>query len=347
MKKLVIFSLLSGIFLSFYSCKKKDENIKPKKESKVENTNEESSSTIKTKYVLSEKAYFPESFDYDEKNNQFILGSLNKGEIGKLNPVNGEYTVLAKNDDFVNITGIYTDEKNNRIIAAISDIGVGEKSSINTVASLGKLGFFDSKTGDLIKLLDLRKSVSVDNGIFLNDITMDKKGNIYVTNSFGNSEIFKVNDNYKVSVLDVMKDLNANLSGELGVTGITYHQSTNSLIVGHSALGNLYAVPLSSLKPYLLADNIESVDGIELLKDDELYITQNAVGKIKSFKLSVENKIIQAKVKDSKSVGFTSYPTAVTSYKGQKIYALYSNLISLFMKKDGTENFTIVEYSSI
>ncbi|ANQ52873.1 hypothetical protein MY04_05715 (plasmid) [Flammeovirga sp. MY04] len=306
MRGLIIINLIGCVF---FSCDNKDENINPNFASIL-------SSPSKIKYILNNKSYYPESFDFDEKNNRFIIGSFNNGGIKTFDPISGKYTdLVTENYGFVSITGIHVDEKNDRIIVVCSDLGIGEKSSINTVGVLAKLGVFDLKTGGLMKILDLGKYVSLNNGIFLNDITIDKESNIYVTNSFGNSEIFKVDNNYKVSVLDIMKDLNANLSGELGFTGINYHKSTNSLIVGHNNLGKLYAIPLFSLEPYLLTNGIESVDGIELLEDNELYITQNAVGKIKAFKLSVENKIIQAKGKDLKSVVFNNCPTVITTYK--------------------------------
>ena len=173
----------------------------------------------------------------------------------------------------VAVVGMEIDEKNNRLLVCNSDAGISLRSDPSTIGQLAEVIVYDLTTGTKLKIIDL--SGLYAGGNFLNDLTLDEKGNIYVTDSFS-PVIYKIDDN-DIPAVFVSNPIFEVPQGAFGLNGIVYH-SDNYLIVGNSFGGILYKIPLSNpndIQEIALNISVNSLDGLLLTDDKTLTLVSN------------------------------------------------------------------------
>jgi len=134
-------------------------------------------------YVLAESELVPEGIAFSQKKNSFYLTSIAKSKIVKVNRDTGEQEDFIGEQEFGYQpgAGIYVDDERNRIYALGGYFRL--KDSISSLYS------FDLTSQDLVKRYD----VPGMGEHFLNDMTMDKAGNLYITDT-KDSSVYRLNN---------------------------------------------------------------------------------------------------------------------------------------------------------
>lgn len=127
------------------------------------------------RYVLDEKDLVPEGIAYSVTADAFYLTSVAKSKIIKVDRISGEQTdfIGEKAFGYQPGVGIHIDD-GRRLLHAIG--GYARHPD-----SLSALYTFDTASGKLLHRYNASR------GVFLNDLTQDARGNLYITNSNGSS----------------------------------------------------------------------------------------------------------------------------------------------------------------
>lgn len=282
-----------------------------------------SSVTLNPKYTISEVGLYPEGIDYDNKNEQFIFGSMYKGAVYAMNP-EGEVSKFATSEKLVLPTGVYTDETRNRLIVANADLGISEKSMPKSAGSIATLEIYNLTTKELIKQIDL-KNLTPNAGACPNDIAVDTSGNIYVTDSFS-PIIYKIDSNYNSSVF-ATNTLFQPATGAFGLNGIVLHPD-GYLLVAKTDNSKIFKVSLSnhSSVTEVTGMTFQFPDGLELNKKNELVIVENGLGLGKTHTFSSNNNWASATKVSETAIGKDEFPTTATLASNGSVYVLSSKL---------------------
>ena len=236
---------------------------------------------------------YPEGVEWDAQNKRFLVTSIRKGEIGSVND-DGTYWVFAKDPRMVSSVGIDIDAKRDRVLVCNADAGAAENSSPDTTGKLAGLAVLRLSTGELIKYIDLAKGL--DGGHFCNDITINKDGSAYITDSFS-PIIYKVDTNYNASVLIN----NEAFSGKsFNLNGIVVKD--NYLLVAKMNSGQLFKIPLdnpASFKEVKIKENIEGADGLVMTSDGSLLVIANNNAHVGIPESAPVNAVIKFKSNDN------------------------------------------------
>ena len=124
-------------------------------------------------YVIDELLLVPEGIDYSPQKNAFYLSSIAQSKIIKINRTTGEQEDFIKSNEhgYTPGVGVYIDDKKNTLYA------LGGYYMFSD--SLSSLYVFDMDSGKLKNRFNIKDSGEH----FLNDMVMDKKGNLYITNT--------------------------------------------------------------------------------------------------------------------------------------------------------------------
>lgn len=285
---------------------------------------------------IEEPRLFPEGIEYDSRGDRFLLTSMTRGTIGQVQ--NGQYTEWIDDQDLIATVGIHIDHTGNRILVANSDPGVSERSSEETKNSLAALVAYDL-TGNRIFYAELGQLHS--GAHFANDVTVDEKGNAYVTDSFS-GVIYKVDPAGNASIFYSNEEMDAVEDG-FGLNGIDY-DPRGYLLVSWLDANKILRFPIDDPQKYTevkIPVELFSPDGIYLKNPNELLVVSNDSGgdngKIQTF--STWNKWETTTLIDEfDSPG--AFPTTVT-VKRNTPYVLHSHLDMLF-SGEHQEEFSIV-----
>jgi hypothetical protein len=175
-----------------------------------------------------------------------------------------------------NVNGAPTDKDNNGYISKVSTDGKiitqkwieGLHAPKGMVISKGKL--FVTDINDIVSIDIVTGKILnrffVEGSTFLNDITADKKGNIYASNTFGFSAIYQLNTNGKVSTF--IKDETLQMPNGLLVDGknllvapwgIDFDPNTWQTKTG----GSILKVDLKTKAVSSITKPIGNLDGLE------------------------------------------------------------------------------------
>lgn len=291
---------------------------------------------------------YPEGVEWDATNKRFLVTSIRKGEIGSVKD-DGSYWVFAKDSRMVASVGIEIDKKRDRVLVCNADPGASEKSSPATTGKLAGLAVFQLSTGKLIKYIDLAKGI--DGGHFCNDLTIDKNGTAYITDSFS-PIIYKVDTNYQSSVLINNKAFSGK---SFNLNGIAVKD--NYLLVVKMNSGQLFKISLDNPEIFnevKLNKKIYAADGLLWGADGSLVVIANNNAVVGATPPTVTNKVLKLKSSDnwaSASVIGQSdtgevFATTGTIRDGQ-LYVMHSMLQVLFnpKTKNHTEQFNILKYN--
>jgi len=291
---------------------------------------------------------YPEGVEWDTTNQRFLVTSIRKGEIGSVKD-DGTYWVFAKDKRMVSSVGIKIDAKRDRVLVCNADPGAAEKSSPKTTGKLAGLAAFRLSTGKLIQYVDLAKGI--DGGHFCNDLTIDKDGTAYITDSFS-PIIYKVDKNYISSVLIN----NQAFSGKsFNLNGIVVKD--NYLLAVKMNSGQLFKIPLNnsnSFNEVKLKNKIYGADGLSWGPDGSLIVIANNNAYVGATPPTATNKVIKLRSNDNWATASVTgqadtgdvFATTGTIRDGQ-FYVIHAMLQVLFNPetKKHLEQFNIVKYN--
>jgi len=286
--------------------------------------------------TINNEGLYPEGVSYNPQDKHFYISSVAKGEIWKVDNL-GKSELFAKNSKFASTIGLQVDEKQNRLLVCVSDPGVGENSNAASKGKLAGLAIYDLTTKKEITYYNLASN-NDKKGHFSNDLTIDDKGNTYVTDSFS-PIIYKIDGEGKVSIL-VSNPKWEVAQGKFGLNGIAYH-SAGFLIVAHYATGKLYKVDLNNPNDFKEIDfqqvtekwKITGLDGLLLLDDKTLVAVNNdSTGRENGnfvMRFTSSNNWNSAKV-NGVMLTTNTFPTTLTQ-RGDDVFVLHAKLATLFM----------------
>ncbi len=281
------------------------------------------------KIVIEEENLFPEGIEYDKILNRYLVSSLVYGDIGTVSD-KGTYEVFIEDEDLISSIGIHIDQPRKRLLVAIADPGASVRTAPETQGQLAALAAYNLLTGERLFYTRLDELAPEGTGNFANDVTVDKQGNAYVTDSFAGI-IYKVNEAGEASVFYQNSDF-IPAAGAFGLNGIDY-DPRGFLLVAQSNTGEILRFPIKHPTDYHVVElpvEIPSPDGIYLKNPNELLVVGNAGGTDNGvvYTFRTNNKWETAVVRDT----FTTpavFPTTVTIRSGSP-YVLYAYLNVLF-----------------
>jgi sugar lactone lactonase YvrE len=296
------------------------------------------SASFHSTYTITDIGLYPEGIDYDFKNEKFLFSSLYKGAVYAMN-AKGEATVFATSSKLVLPTGIYTDELRNRLIVANADLGISQKSTPASAGGIATVSIFNLKSGELIKEIDL-KNFTPNAGSCLNDIAVDAKGNIYITDSFS-PNIYKIDNNY-IPSLFLTNTIFQPAPNQFGLNGIVFHPDGYLLAVKTDD-SKLFKISLSdpAVITVVTGTTFSTPDGIELDKNNNLVVVENGLGLGKSYTFSSTNNWTSASKINETNIGKEDFPTTATLASDGNVYVVNSKLGKLLAGDKTQSSYTI------
>ena len=241
--KNILVLVLSFTLLLTISCKKKEEM-----RSDVGNV-EQMYSSMEKVWSTKGDLKVPESVMYDEKNNILYVSNIN----GKPTEKNGMGF----------ISKLFLDGKVKELMW-IKNLnapkGMGIIGNNLYVTDIDRLHIIDIPKGKITK------TISVKNAVFLNDIAVDSKGFVYVTDMLTGS-VHRLNNGKIETWLDLKKYERPN--------GLFIHEE--NLYIGTSA--GIIRCNIVNKSIDVFIENIGGIDGIKLL-DNKLFIVSDWKGKV-------------------------------------------------------------------
>jgi hypothetical protein len=155
---------------------------------------------------------------------------------------------------------------------AFADIGVSARSNPDPAARRTGLGIFNLRTGAAEHVVDLG-----DGTHLINDVTFDRAGNAYVTDSFADA-VYRVDPAGHASVLVRDPRFVAGTAGAPGINGIVWRNGY--LIVGKYDTGTLFRVTTTGtprVDEVRLDRPLVGVDGLTLRGDGTLLAVTNTL----------------------------------------------------------------------
>lgn len=265
---------------------------------------------------------YPEGLAYSKKSNTFYVSSIHYGKIGKVD-WKGNYQEFIDDSELVTTLGMLADDKRDLLFVCVADPGVSVRTKGETQGKLSKLVVYSLSTGEKQYSIDLM-ALNADNNNFANDLAMDSKGNLYITNSFA-PIIFKVNTKTKKAEVFATHD---SWKGEgFNLNGIAYHKK-GFILASQSNTGVLYRVNENDAKDIIKikVDAIGGADGIILSNPNELIVISNSQKKI--FRLATKDDWKTAEITETIE-SKTQFPTTGVKVKG-KNYVLNAKLNEIF-----------------
>lgn len=293
--------------------------------------------------LIKSPGLYPEGITYDIKSESFFVSSVLQGKILKVDK-NGKSSVFSESEKLVSTLGMAIDKKRNRLIVCNTDPGMGMKSSESTMGKLAEIIIYNLKTGEKIKNIDLGKLIKGPH--LLNDITLDKKGNIYASDSF-TPAIYKIDTKGNASIL-IQNGKFAPASKSFGLNGLIFHPD-GYLIVGKYDQGILYKIPVKKPENFneikINNKTYPTIDGIKLLDDNTIALVSNNMmpGDVVPavYKLTTNSNWKSAEIVEAYKTGKNTFPTTLTKVDGS-LYVIHSNLHMLMSgNKPMAETFKI------
>jgi len=223
---------------------------------------------------------YPEGVAYDSVANVFYVSSMRTGTVGKVDRT-GSFSVLFQDNALKSTYGMKLHPDGKRLFVCTGDANYSKFTSPDTRKKTIRLISLDVATGR--KLSDLDLSNLLPGKHFLNDLTFDGSGNIYLTDSYANA-IYKVDASGKASVF--AKDKLFETEGN-GLNGIVYHAG-GFLLVDNSNTGRIYKIDInkpSMVHVVAIEQYFLGADGLLLNAPDKLTVVVNG-GNDKVYQLS-------------------------------------------------------------
>ncbi|MBC7903903.1 MAG: SMP-30/gluconolactonase/LRE family protein [Gemmatimonadaceae bacterium] len=267
--------------------------------------------------------FYPEGTSYDPAKKIFFVSSVRTGTIGSVDE-KGAFKVFYQDKSLKSSYGMEVDTKRNMLWVCTGDANYSILSDSATYKKMIRLIGLDLNTG--AKKHDIDLSSLIAGKHFANDLAIDDKGNIYITDSYS-PVVYKVDPAMKPSVFaksDWFK------SEDVGLNGIEWSPE-GFLIVAHNTNGQLFKIDLAqpeNISKVKMTTFFPGADGLIWNTDKSLVLIQNK-GVNKAFQLVSKDKWQSAELQ-----GYTlledrlHHPTTATMSMG-KIYTLNSKMNEL------------------
>jgi DNA-binding beta-propeller fold protein YncE len=208
----------------------------------------------------------PKSFIVDPVTGNYFISNINGKPTEKDN--NGFITKLDKTGKIVKLKFV---EGGKDGITLHAPKGLAVIDNILYVTDIDTVKSFDKETGNPINNLDLTELGPT----FLNDLTHDAEGNLYVTDMVANMILkIETQNGQKTSIL--VKDP---LLG--GPNGIVVNPQTGNLMVVSWDTGSILEVDLTGqIRPLLNSKGLRKLDGIDLDDAGNIYTSSFTDGRI-------------------------------------------------------------------
>lgn len=305
MKKTFILTVVIALAIS--SCKTDTNSTNEK--------NTTTSSEVKKEITFPELvkltgiAQNPEGIEFDKIDNTFLLSSINAGPIIKAN-LDGTFKPFTNGEKFpLSTAGLEIDHKRNRLLVAGFN---GTELMDNDPKTKGAayLRSYNLNTGSIEKDINLSSLLPDASAYFANDIAVDEKGNVYVSDWYARV-VYKIDTDGNPSVFW------KNETGiEAGANGIDFHPDgyllVSLLTVNEKGLYDNYGlvkIPVNDAKSAHVIDfeneGFTGFDGMVLKSDGNVIgVTNNgtSAGGNTLVELSSNDNWKSAKVINSKSI---------------------------------------------
>jgi sugar lactone lactonase YvrE len=214
-------------------------------------------------------ALHPEGIAYDPTRHAFLVGSVRHGTVSVVAP-DGSVRTLVADPRMPSTIGLHVDAARGRILVCYGDIGVSDHSQPDPALRRTGLGIFDLRTGAPLHVVDL-----ADGTHTANDVTFDRAGNAYVTDSMGDT-IWRVDAAGHASVF--VQDPRFAGTG-VGINGIVWHPD-GYLLVGKYDTGTVFRIPTRGapeVTEVRLARPLIGADGLALHANGDLVAVTNTL----------------------------------------------------------------------
>jgi hypothetical protein len=270
-------------------------------------------------------ALYPETIEYNGRNDKFLLGSFRDGTIHEVDRT-GQTSLLVDDPRLCSVLGIAIDPARGRLGAVNSDLGASVKASAVGPKKLAGVGIYDLSSGKPLDYVDL--APLSDGPHLLNGIALDQSGNAYVTDSFS-PVIYKITPDGRASLF--LRD--ERFAGEaINLNGVVAHPDGYLLVIKKSD-GALFKVPLSrpaQFSKVIIGRQFVGGDGLTLVGKRELVVIANRTPIASSnaaFSLSSDDDWGTAKLIASLPLGDV-YPTTAV-LRNDTLYVVHSQLNEL------------------
>jgi sugar lactone lactonase YvrE len=278
----------------------------------------DASAAAPSKITVPQPALSPEGIQYDETNKRFIVSSRTRGRIGTVGD-DSTYTALADDPRLVSTIGLHLDASRQRLLAAVSDIGVNTtRSTSTTLRKLAALASFNPTSGALLSYVDLG-ALRPTLPHFANDIAVDSQGNAYITDSLS-PIIYKVDAQGVATVFLENQQLSGGTG--FGLNGIVFHPD-GYLLVAKTNDGTLFKVPIANPTSFTAVASTQSLvgaDGMLLLDPTTLLVVAGSQNTV--FRMTSSDAWANTRPTGSFATGAVS-ATTITRRNGSDAYVLY------------------------
>ena len=187
MKKIISLTAIAILSLWLSSCVEKNKEV-----IKIEKVKIEEEKVVFPKNItIKDIAQNPEGIEFNKNDNTFLLSSLNATPIIKVN-LDWTFKTFTSGEKFpLSTAGLEIDYERNRLLVAGFNGTELFDEDIKTKGS-SFLRIYNLKTGIIEKDINLSSLAPNANSYFANDIAVDNKGNIYVSDWYA-KVIYKVN----------------------------------------------------------------------------------------------------------------------------------------------------------
>ncbi|MCZ4222532.1 gluconolaconase [Pedobacter rhodius] len=235
---------------------------------------------------------YPEGVAFNASSKTFYISSVKTGTIGTVDK-SGNYEVFYKDEDLISSFGMKVDAKTNRLLICLSDPNPNYSrfSKPETFKKMGRLIGINLKTKK--REFDINLATLNPGNHFINDLTIDQAGNIYLTDSYS-PVIYKVDAKGQANVFaesELFKSV------DIGLNGIAFNPA-GYLITVNNSNGAILKIDINDPKNITTVkiDNLfPGADGL-LFDQGELILVQNkSVNKI--YRISSSDNWQSAKIK--------------------------------------------------
>ncbi|MBE9211514.1 gluconolaconase [Plectonema cf. radiosum LEGE 06105] len=305
LQKLLLISTLSVLMLGITQACGINVNL-ANTNSSVNSPNPQTNSQTKknTSATTLEKIELPANFQYPNgitqaKDGTLYIGSITSGKILRIKPGQQTEIFFPGNNQVFAANTLRLDQERGIIWGTSSDF-LGVRGSDGQVTRRSHRIFaIDINSGEVIRVI-----VMPDGG-FGNDIALDEKGGVYITDSW-RSRIHYLADVKNQLQIWVQDQRFAAADGQVGLAGIARHKN-GVIIVGHFSQGKLFQVtPQASGKPKVeeinLSRTIENPDGMQFTADGQLIIIEGAIKSGNGRLLQIEMNSSISNIKEVKEI---------------------------------------------